>query len=149
MKNKVWIVLVAAIVMTSCGGEQDEVNHVEPTVTPAVQEPSRGLQLNNGEKWKINAEMTPFIKDSEQLLRAYGKDGNNDFTQLGLSLKENNNNLIASCNMNGPAHDELHKWLMPQLELVSALQKAGTEEEALPVIEALKSSFNDFNTYFE
>ena len=104
------------------------------------------IELDNGKKWKVNTEMTPFITSGEQILNEF--DGK-DYKALAKQLKEKNNGLIKSCTMNGKSHDELHKWLHPHLQLVDALSKAKNEQEAEEVISELKKSFTTYNTYFQ
>lgn len=104
------------------------------------------IVLNNGEKWKVNTEMTPYILDAEQILLHYN-DG--DYKQLAEQLEAKNKGLIKSCNMNGKSHDELHKWLHPHMQLIEALDDAGNKEEADKVIAKLNKSFQTFHTYFQ
>lgn len=104
------------------------------------------IELNDGQKWKVNAEMTPHILGGEKILNEYD---NSDYKALAKQLKDKNNTLIKSCTMNGASHDELHKWLHPHMGLVKALGKAKDEEKANSIIEQLKKSFITFNTYFE
>ena len=104
------------------------------------------IELNDGQKWKVNAEMTPHILDGEKILNEYD---NSDYKALAKELKAKNDSLIKSCTMNGASHDELHKWLHPHMGLVKELGKAKDEEKASPIIKQLKESFHTFNTYFE
>tara|TARA_R110000850_G_scaffold3773_11_gene17516 strand:- start:5782 stop:6231 length:450 start_codon:yes stop_codon:yes gene_type:complete len=108
-----------------------------------------GIELNAGQKWKVNEQMRPFIITSEQLLIDFQKDANGDYKILATELKENNNKLIASCTMKGESHDALHLWLHPHLELVSELQKSSTSEDAVVIIDKLNRSFQTFGNYFQ
>ena len=47
--------------------------------------------------------------------------------------------------MKGEAHDELHKWLVPYIELVDAFSK---EKSANQFIE-IQHYFKTFNQYFQ
>lgn len=104
------------------------------------------IQLNDGQKWQVNAEMTPFIVTGEKILNEYQGD---DYKSLASQLKEQNNKLIKSCTMKGKSHDELHKWLHPHLEMVNALSNAESEEKANEIVSELKKSFETYHTYFE
>jgi hypothetical protein len=105
-----------------------------------------GIVIKNDQKWKINEEMTPYIVDNEKLYNEYD---NGDYKKLAMQLKHNNNSLINSCTMSGESHDELHKWLLPHLELVDALSKAETTDKADQIIAKLGESFKIYNTYFQ
>ena len=72
-----------------------------------------------------------------------------DFTQLGLSLQKNIDLLTSNCTMEGKAHDELHKWLLPYIDMVDKLNKSKNSVEALQTFEEIKSSYKTFNLYFE
>ncbi len=106
----------------------------------------QAIELNNGEKWQVNAEMIPFVTEGEQILNDYTGD---DYKVLAAQLKEKNSGLIKSCTMDGKSHDELHKWLHPHLELVEALDTAENPEGANVVIADLKKSFEMYHTYFQ
>ena len=43
------------------------------------------------------------------------------------------------------AHDELHKWLVPYMELVDNLEKEASEAQ----FKAIQNSYTTFNQYFQ
>ena len=51
--------------------------------------------------------------------------------------------------MKGEAHGELHKWLVPHMNLIEALSNAGSTEEANRHVEHLQASFGLFEQYFQ
>ena len=107
------------------------------------------LTLNNGEKWQVNAEMTPHIEQGNEILNDYLLQDNNNFQELATALKTQNNSLIKSCTMKGESHDELHKWLHPHMKLIEGLSKTSDPEEAKSIIKQIENSFNIYNDYFE
>lgn len=131
---QITLLLIISTISFSCG----ENNHTEVSV--------QDIEMNNGAKWTVNEEMTPFIKASEKLIENYDKS---DYKILAQDLKDNNSKLIKSCTMDGKSHDELQKWLAPHLGLVKALGKAENKEEANEVIENLEKSFEIYNKYFQ
>jgi len=72
-----------------------------------------------------------------------------DYSQLGSSLQKNIDLLTSNCTMEGKAHDELHKWLLPYIDMVDKLNKSKNSDEALHTFEEIKSSYKTFNLYFE
>ena len=104
------------------------------------------IELNDGERWVVNGEMTPHILDGEKILKDYD---NSDYKILASQLETKNTSLIKSCTMDGKSHDELHKWLHPHMGLIEDLGKANNEEEAQKIIDQLNASFKTYNTYFQ
>lgn len=107
------------------------------------------INLNNGEKWKVNSEMTPHIEKGSEILNAFISQHDKDYLKLAESLKEQNEALIQSCTMKGESHDELHKWLHPHMELIEELANAKDFNEAEPVITKLENSFKTFHNHFQ
>jgi hypothetical protein len=135
---KIYIVFIAvliALLPTSCGNSHKSHNQ------EAVQ-----IELNNGQKWNVNSEMTPYILDAEQILMDY-----NGSNQKGLAeqLNAKNKGLIKSCTMDGKSHEELHKWLHPHMQLIDALEDAKNKAETDQIISELKESFQTYHNYFK
>ena len=107
------------------------------------------INLNNGEKWKVNAEMKPHIEKGNELLTEFISNKDKDYQKLAENLKTQNNSLIQSCTMKGESHDELHKWLHPHIELTEKLSNAHSTSEAEEIISQLEKSFNTYQNYFD
>lgn len=122
-------------------------NACEPKNT-AKSSGSDTLQLNNGEKWNVNEEMTPYLKGMQGALLSYDV-AEGDYTMLAETLHGYNKKLIKSCTMDGKSHDQLHVWLHPYLELTDALSKAKTADDAAQIVLKIKSSFETFNQHFQ
>ena len=73
----------------------------------------------------------------------------NDFNKLGASLQKNIDLLTSNCTMEGKAHDELHKWLLPYIDMVDKLNKSKNNDEALHTFQEIGASYKTFNIYFE
>lgn len=110
---------------------------------------TNAIELNNGEKWVVNVEMTPYVKKGEELVNNYVTNNSTDYKVLAAQLKEQNDQLISSCTMDGKSHEELHKWLHPHLELVKELSSAETKEAADEIVTRLKNSYEMYNQYFQ
>ena len=72
-----------------------------------------------------------------------------DHTDLSDSLSTLISDLTANCSMKGQAHDELHKWLLPFIDMNKGLKASSTLESAAETLEKLKIELTIFNTYFE
>lgn len=111
--------------------------------------PTGPIELNNGEKWKVNAEMMPPLNASKKLISDFSVNEEKDYKALAEKLKVNNKSLISSCTMDGKSHDELHKWLHPYMGLLNELEDADNEEEASQIFTKIEQSFKTFNQSFE
>ncbi len=126
--------------------EYDDHEHVESAEShDESDEIEDQLSLNNGEKWKVNEAMIPYILQSEEMVDDFEGD---DYNALADQLMELNNKLIKSCTMNGPSHDELHKWLHPHIELLKKLKAQENQEDAEEVVDEIEDSFEVFHEYF-
>ncbi len=111
--------------------------------------PEGEIKLNNGEKWVVNSEMKPHIVKGNEILNEFISKQDKDYHTLAENLTAQNNALIQSCNMKGESHDELHKWLLPHMELIDNLSKANNIEEAENIISELEESFKTFHNHFQ
>lgn len=110
------------------------------------------IQLNNGEKWEVNDEMRPFIKNGANLVSAFLNNpikDENAYKVLAMQLKEQDDKLISSCTMKGESHEELHKWLHPHLGLVKSLETAIDLNVAEKIVIDIKNSYNNYEKYFK
>ncbi len=103
----------------------------------------------DGEKWPVNPEMKPFVAQGQKLVQEFVAKGDSDFLGLSAALKEQNQGLIKSCTMSGPAHDALHDWLVPQMERVTALAQTRNSDEAAKIVSALNQAYSDYGQHFE
>jgi hypothetical protein len=72
-----------------------------------------------------------------------------DYKSLSNKLQSNIDLLTSNCTMKGKAHDELHKWLLPYMDMVKELSNAKDETEATKQFVNIQSSFTTFNQYFQ
>ena len=132
---KQFILFIASLVILACNTSQN-YEHL-------------GIELNEGEKWVINEEMKPHIKEAQLIFNKYTSSGDEDYKKLANELKQQNNRLIKSCTMDGKSHDELHKWLHPHIGLIDDLADAASPKDANVVLDLLEESFDAFDVYFQ
>ena len=104
------------------------------------------IHLNNGEKWLVEPSMLSIIRKMENEVNQFDHES---FIQLGKQLTSDVEELTSNCTMTGQAHDELHKWLLPYIDLVDQLVQTNDRKEAKAVYEQIKQSFHTFNQYFK
>lgn len=141
------IVLGIALLLAACTQTPKSADN-NKAVAP-TQEKSAEIRLNDGAKWKVSPEMKPYVAKGSELVNAYLSSNSRDYKTLATQLEEQNEKLIGSCSMTGEAHDELHKWLHPHLELVEALDDAENADAAQKTVEKLRESYGLYAAYFE
>lgn len=128
--------------------QHDDDDHDHVAANEQSTKTLAGLQLDNGKKWKTNAEMLPFIQEQERLLDAFDDD-RDDHKVLAASLSAANEKLIKSCTMTGKSHDVLHIWLTGHMKNIDLLSKAATKTEADRITDALDDSMDTYHDYFQ
>lgn len=148
--NFIVITLVAALA-ASCNQQSKVETAADSTVVENHnhEEATDSIELNNGEKWKVNDEMMPPILAMEKDINAFAATEKKDYKSLAKKLQLNIDLLTSSCTMKGKAHDELHKWLLPYIDLVDELAEAKTDKEASEIFAKIQISFKTFNHYFQ
>ena len=132
MKNLILFFALTSL-MFSCGHQQDN--------SPIV--------LDNGQKWTIISSMDVYLQEMEDLVANFKGESLEDHQDLAKELKENIALLTANCTMKGQAHDELHKWLLPYIELVDNYSKVDSKQAAAEHFAKVKNSFEEYNKYFK
>ena len=137
------ISITLLLLITSCTNQSDfkENSHLENN--------TYNIELVNNEKWEVNKEMMVHIKNMESDIEATSGQSNPNYKELGSKLDENIGFLTSNCTMEGKAHDELHKWLLPFIDLVKDLNAADSKEVQKQSFGAVQESMNEFNTYFK
>ncbi len=157
MKRFIIPAIIGIVMLTSCEKKQSEtVDHSDHATTEQVATENHddhantnvALELDNGNKWKTNAEMLPFIQEQERLLEAYDDD-KDDYKVLATNLNAANEQLIKSCTMTGKSHDVLHVWLTDHMKNIDLLAKATTKEEADRITDELDHSMETYHQYFD
>ncbi len=135
-------VVLKGKLLVSSGEGEDQHQHTD----------SDSIQLNDGAKWKVVPEMMGYIRNMESDINHFAENRNTElkgFLQLGASLQKNIDLLTSSCTMEGKAHDELHKWLLPYIDMVDKLNAAKNFDEAFNTFGEIRTSYIVFNRYFE
>ena len=138
--------VLATLFLFSCNTKtEQEPTADQPTVETEVHEhvTDEPLQLNEGQKWKVDDNMMVHIAQMEQDIASL--DQPKDFEQLSENLNKNLGLLTSNCTMKGQAHDELHKWLLPYIDLVEAF----ATDKSVDNYTAIQNSFSTFNTFFK
>lgn len=130
------MLILVALTFVNCN---DSSSHTHSTEQLSIE-------LNHGEKWKVNSEMITPILTSEKILDEYNGE---NYHELALRLKNENEKLIQSCTMEGKSHEELHKWLHPHIQLIETLSKADNHQQAGEIIAQLEKSYQTYHGHFQ
>lgn len=153
MKKITILIPVIGLFLFSCGNTSNEKSKEQTeTVTHEKHhhdDESEAIELNKGEKWKVDANMITHIRNMENDVISFGKVEQKDYKSLSKKLQSNIDLLTSNCTMKGKAHDELHKWLLPYIDLVKELSEAKDETEAEKQFQSIQTSFTTFNQYFQ
>lgn len=161
MKTK--FILLSAVLLSinySCSNpvnEKTTESSVTEVTSPAQESEHHhsgldSIELNNGAKWTVVPDMMKYIRTMETDINHFIETKSaelKDFQKLSTSLQKNIDLLTSNCTMEGKAHDELHKWLLPYIDMVDKLNKSKNNDEALRIFEEIKASYKTFNLYFE
>lgn len=152
MQIKHLLIAASSMFWMSCG------NNTPPT-SPATTTESmhhehaeavEAIELNDGNKWKVDAPMMEYIRIMEKEVHASNLIAQKDYPALAKTLQTQVDGLTSNCTMTGKPHDELHKWLLPYIDLVKAFtESANNPAEAEKHLKAIDASFDTFNQYFE
>ena len=149
--KQILIIAIGSALFFSCknntqSNPQEKIVQTEKNQKEALQ--SDELQLNSNAKWSVNEEMKPYVLQGEESVNTYLQTKNTEYISLAKQLKELNEKLIKSCTMDGPSHDELHKWLHPHLEMVATLESSPNADKAKEKVEKIANSYQTYHLYF-
>jgi hypothetical protein len=106
-------------------------------------------ELNNGKKWVVVPPMMAHLRKLERAVLDFETTSARDHAALGADIQENLGRLVTNCTMEGKAHDELHKWLMPFLGVTANYAKATEPRVQQEKFEEIKQALVVFNAHFE
>jgi len=157
MKTKSILALVLGITLFACNNSSNEKasNFKAETTTNEETHSHNKIEpivLNDGEKWVVVPEMMLFIRDMENGVIEFSAKENpssDEYQELAVLIDQNIRDLTSNCTMEGQAHDELHKWLVPFIELSVQFDAATDLEEQKDIYEKFNQSYKTFNRFFK
>lgn len=142
-------ILLAFLWMASCTEPQPKTEQPKESAHESHHEHSESIVLNNGSKWKVDEPMMEVILKMEGDVNTFMTSENKDYKAFQVSLQADIDNLTSNCTMKGQAHDELHKWLLPYIDMVELLKNAPNDTDAAAIATQIQDSFKVLHTYFE
>ncbi len=153
MKTKLILLMVVGLFMLSCSDRVADKSKLEDESVVKEEHSSHNdlqtIELNNGEKWKVDDHMLVHIRNMEKDVQMFSTSVPKNYNLLAEKLQNNIDLLTSNCTMEGKAHDELHKWLLPYIDMVAELVDTKDETTAMKQFENIKTSFATFNQFFQ
>lgn len=156
MKTKLIFSTAFAFIFFGCNHttNNEETTPQDTIATEEVHQHDEveAIILDNGKKWVVVPEMMAFIKNIENGVNEFSKKDKSTFEEyqtLSKLIAKNLEDLTANCTMTGQAHDELHKWLVPFLDLSAEFSETTNVEEADKTYHKIEEAFKEFVVYFE
>lgn len=109
------------------------------------EETAGKVQLDNGKKWKANAETITGISNMSSLVQN-GIDGKMDAAKLVDSLQVEFKTIFDKCTMTGESHNQLHNYLIPIKGQMEQLKAGSNNAETL---KEMQEYLLTFKNYFE
>lgn len=142
---KVALKLIPAVILSfliSCTSTD------ESAATDAIENPHE-IHLNDGAKWVVVPKMMESIRAMEIEINNFNGTRLQEYKDHSKNISELLDELTSNCTMKGDAHDELHKWLLPFIELNEELTKSTSVEMAINLVRKQKVAIQLFNIYFQ
>jgi hypothetical protein len=134
--------MAALLVIVSCGETTTEVKgeveekKVEKKVIPV-------FQFNEGERWEANSATVEGIENLTEMVKGFDASVQS-YDSLQSNLRDEFGLIFKNCTMKGEAHEQLHNYLLPLMELFGKL----TLEEQEDALAEIKKHLARFDTYF-
>lgn len=151
MTIKLFSILTAVILLYSCennsGAKSKSVQEKSQDEKHTHTEEAT-IELDNGKKWKVKDDMLIHIRNMEKEVNTFTPSNPKEYESLAKNLQTSIGLLTSNCSMTGKAHDELHKWLLPYIEMVDKLSTSANKDLQAKQFENIQTSFVVFNQYF-
>jgi len=156
MKKSVFIILLIVTVITGCKKteKQEEINPPKEVIQEQKADILStswmdDIQLNNEAKWEANLETTEGVSKMQELLKGQTTSSIEDYHQLASKLNGVKNKVVKECTMKGASHDNLHIWLYPLIEKISALSETDNLNDASKIKQSILENLEAYSDYFK
>lgn len=167
MKKTLLSIGMMAFILSSCNNGKKEAHATEHNAQEQVETVSHkdnethqanavinnnwmnDIQMDNRSKWLANFETTEGVKAMLKLIFESKTENVEEYLSLANKLNDRKNTLVKECTMTGPAHDNLHVFLLPLIEKIDVLLKTETTEEGTEILKSITDNLNAYKTYFK
>ncbi len=145
--SKTFIISAIGLIIVGCGSQNND-RLIEDGSTKEIST-HHELALNNGEKWDVDSSMMLTLRKMEIIVNNFSGSELDDYVQHSNETSLLINELTSNCTMTGQAHDELHKWLLPFIDLNDDLVESDNISNSESMVEEQKKEIQIFNLYFK
>lgn len=133
------LILALAIGLSACQRSSVEEDVKSDNNTSGISTTTK-TESGKPAKWAMPEPMMQHMRNLEQDVRALESSSEKDHAALAAKIDGHTKRLISSCTMDGKAHDALHDWLMPFLQLNKEYAAAtGSDAKSVKFKEILES----------
>ncbi len=140
--KRILLISAALLMLASCTEPSKEVKQ-EIEVTEVEKPAAPEVQLNNGERWMANQATVDGIENLSVMVSQFDPSVQS-YDTLQSNLRDEFGLIFKNCTMKGEAHEQLHNYLLPLMELFGKLTLEGRED----TLEEIKMHLARFDTYF-
>ena len=141
------------LTLTACDNAKHEDvqghDHGQETVSTTPDESHEGtastVSLDNGKKWKANAETTEGVQKMQSITKSAIAENKANADVLP-SLQQEFKTIFEKCTMKGEAHNQLHNFLIPVKAQLDSLKSQTASQKNLQVLEQHLATYPQ---YFE
>lgn len=154
LKTVFYAAFMGCITLMSCTNDsesQPDILTTDTTETVVLIEETNphNLILVDNQKWVIDEGMRVSIDSIDMRLASFNASTMDDYNALSTDLSHHTKSIISSCTMKGQAHDELHKWLLPFIDLRKELDSIADLSAGDSITQQLNRELIIFKTYFK
>ena len=110
---------------------------------------NKGLQLNNGKKWKLNKYTIEQVNSLTKQIEDFRSDDITSYQQLGKDVFDNAKTILLDESYEGDLFNQLHYFFRDVEENIHLLVSSTSVNDAKKHQDILKIKFNEFNYYFK
>jgi len=107
------------------------------------------MTLNDGQKWPLDDHTRAMFQKMNQASAGADASSVTGMNALGVEIRKQVDALIVGCRMEGPAHEQLHAFLMEFIPAAEALAKESDPKQAAQALEQVQHLLQEEQRYFE
>ncbi|GEM_PF-1007046 len=145
-------VLGSLLIFIGCTSEEQSTDNEETRFEEihSFEESSEVvISLNKGERWQANLETTEGIGQMRTKMDGFNQDAElTEYQLLSAELSADFALIFKKCTLTGPAHDQLHHYLLP-MRIYFKQMKSSDLEERRVAFNSLLEWLNEYEVYFK
>lgn len=141
-KRNVLLVSLTLLFFLSCNSNKKEAIDVSSIKI-------EGVSLDNEKLWQANLETTEGIKKMQNIMRSFSEKENvMAYALLKGELESEFTNIFQKCTMKGEAHNQLHNYLKPMIDIFEGLESSNLKI-CKTSFKTMENHLAGYTNYFE